>query len=103
MAIVVFEANPFGPDCRVEAADGERLVDLCDRAEAPVPFSCRSATCGTCRIEVWEGEELLEAPNVSEAALLAILGDPPGVRLACQAKLGRGEGVIRLRIAGEPI
>jgi ferredoxin len=103
MPTIFFEANLFGSDVRVEAAGGEALVDICDNAMAPVPFSCRSATCGTCRIEVVEGGDLLAPREEAEAELLAILGDPPTIRLACQAKVKPGDGTIHLRIAGDAI
>ena len=103
MPTLHFDGNLFGPDNRVEVTEGERLVDVCDRVQAPVPFSCRSATCGTCRVEVYEGVELLEPREGPEAELLGLLGDPPTYRLACQAKVGRAKGVIRLRIAGDEI
>ena len=103
MPTILFEGNLFGPNCRVEVAQPERLVDVCDRARAPVPFSCRSATCGTCRVEVVEGDDLLEPREGAEAELHALLGDPPSYRLACQAKVKRHDGVIRLRIAGDEI
>jgi 2Fe-2S ferredoxin len=103
MPTLLFEGNLFGPDCRVEVPEGGRLVDVCDRVQAPVPFSCRAATCGTCRIEVVEGAELLEPREGPEAELLALLGDPPSYRLACQAKLTRAEGLVHLRIAGDEI
>jgi ferredoxin len=101
MPTLFFEGNLFGPDCRVEVAEGARLVDVCDEARAPVPFSCRSATCGTCRVEIIEGADLLAPREGAEAELLALLADPPTYRLACQAKVGGGNGVIRLRIAGD--
>jgi ferredoxin len=103
MPTVVFEGNLFGPDCRVEVDDGARLVDICDQVRAPVPFSCRSATCGTCRVEVLEGAELLEPREGAEAELFELLGDPPTHRLACQAKIKRADGIVRLRIAGDEI
>jgi ferredoxin len=52
---------------------------------------------------VVEGAELLEPRQGAEAELLDLLGDPPSYRLACQAKLTRTEGLIRLRIAGDEI
>jgi ferredoxin len=103
MPTLHFDGNLFGPDRCVEVEQGGRLVDICDRAQAPVPFSCRSATCGTCRVEVYEGAELLEAREGSEAELLGLLGDPPTYRLACQARVGTAKGVIRLRIADDEI
>ena len=103
MPTLHFDGNLFGPDRRVDVAEGGRLVDICDGAEAPVPFSCRSATCGTCRVEVYQGDELLEPAEGPEAELLGLLGDPPTFRLACQARVRPGPGVIRLRIAGDEI
>jgi ferredoxin len=103
MPTLHFEGNLFGPDCQVDVAEGGRLVDVCDRVQAPVPFSCRAATCGTCRIEIVEGGELLEPREGAEAELLELLADPSNYRLACQAKIKRENGVIRLRIAGDEI
>jgi len=103
MPTLVFEGNVFGDDCRVEVPEGGPLVDVCDRAMAPVPFSCRSATCGTCRVEILEGIDLLEPPDGDEAELLALLGDPPRFRLACQAKLKHADGLVRLRIADDEL
>jgi ferredoxin len=103
MPTLFFEGNLFGEDLEVDVPDGGRLVDVCDESEAPVPFSCRGATCGTCRIEILAGAELFEPREPEEADLLEILGDPPHIRLACQAKLKKAAGRVRLRIADEEI
>src|SRR5882724_13324979 len=103
MPTIEFEGNFFGDDQTVDAPDGGAIVDICDESTAPVPFSCRSATCGTCRIEILEGSDLLEPREEAEADLHDILGDPENVRLACQAKLKKGPGVVRIRIADEEI
>jgi len=50
-------------------------------------------------VQVLEGAELLEPPNEAEAELLAILRGPPGSRLACQAEVRSGAGVLRIRPA----
>ena len=103
MPTVHFEANFFGDEVETEAPEGGALVDLCDSLAAPVPFSCRSATCGTCRVEVLAGLELFAAPREDEAALLRILGDGPHIRLACQAELLPGPGLVQLRIADDEL
>ena len=96
MATLVFTANRFGAEKRVEAPEGGDLVDICDHHFAPIPFSCRSASCGTCQVEVLEGEDLLEPQNAEERDLLPLLGGKG--RLACQARVKPGvEGVIRIR------
>jgi ferredoxin len=101
MVRVVFEATESGvASVEVDAAGGAQLVDLCDEGNAPVPFSCRSASCGTCRIDVLEGVELLEPPRDEELEVLDIFGDDPSRRrLACQARVRPGSGRIRVRPA----
>ncbi|WP_434043176.1 MULTISPECIES: 2Fe-2S iron-sulfur cluster-binding protein [Sorangium] len=96
MPTVVFEASALGPAVTAEAGAG-KLIDICDDARAPVAFSCRDARCATCRVEVVEGEQLLEPPTRGERDLLDRLGAPPRLRLACKAVLRAGPGLIRLR------
>jgi ferredoxin len=103
MPTIFFEGNLFGEERTVEVPEGGPLVDVCDETLAPVPFSCRSATCGTCRIEVLQGVELFEPRGPEEEELLDILGDPASVRLACQAKLKKTDGLVRLRIADDEL
>jgi ferredoxin len=95
--VVVFE-SPDRPAREVQAPRGGRLVDICDNESAPVPFSCRSASCGTCRVDILEGAELLEAPADDELEVLDIFGDDPTRRrLACQMCLRGGDGRLRIR------
>jgi ferredoxin len=97
MPVVVFEC-PDLPPLEVPAAAGARLLDLCDEKSAGVPFSCRSASCGTCRVDVLEGAALLEPPADEELDVLDIFGDDPTQRrLACQIRLRAGEGRLRVR------
>jgi ferredoxin len=97
--LVVFE-SPLGSPFEVSLPDGGPLVDLCDEVSAPVPFSCRSASCGTCRVDVLEGAELLEPPADEELDVLDAFGDDPRRRrLACQARLKSGPGRLRIRPA----
>lgn len=98
MPVVVFESPEGLPAVEVDAPEGGRLVDLCDEGGAAVPFSCRSASCGTCRIDLLEGAELLEPPDDDELELLELFGDDPSrCRLACQARLRAGAGRLRVR------
>lgn len=96
MPTIVFEADGAEP-LVVDEPDGGRLVDVCDDVSAPVPFSCRGASCATCVVRVLEGADLLDPPDVDEADMLAILGSPPEERLACAAVVGKRPGVLRLR------
>lgn len=96
MATLVFVANRFGAEKRVDVPEGGEVVDICDHYFAPIPFSCRSASCGTCQVEVLEGEDLLEPMNEEEAELIPLLGGKG--RLACQARVRPNvEGVIKLK------
>jgi ferredoxin len=97
--IVEFLANALGPAKTVEVSEAAELVDLCDEALAPIPFSCRSASCATCQIEVVDGAELLESPDDLERELLEILNAPANHRLACQVKVRPGKGTVRVRPA----
>lgn len=97
MPRVEFLESALGRAKTVEAPEGGSLVDLCDEHYAPIPFSCRSATCGTCHVIIVEGAELFEPPNDEEAELLRILRGPATSRLACQAVLKADSGVVRLR------
>jgi len=97
MPTVHFEGNELGPAVSAELAEGGRLLDLCDDARAPVAFSCRAASCATCRVEVLAGGDLLAPPSEEERDVLAIFDAPPGQRLACQAIVLSGPGRVRLR------
>jgi ferredoxin len=97
--LIIFE-SPESPPIEVDAPGGGPLVDICDEHGAPVPFSCRSASCGTCRLDVLEGEGLLEPPADDELDVLDIFGDDPRARrLACQARVRQGPGRLRVRPA----
>jgi ferredoxin len=101
VALVVFESLHESP-VEVDAPAGDRLVDLCDEHRAPVPFSCRSASCGTCRVEIAEGGDLLDPPDDDEVDLLHILGDDPARhRLACQVRVRAAAGRIVVRTPTE--
>jgi ferredoxin len=86
-------------DKTAEVPDGGDLLTICDDVLAPIAFSCRSASCGTCHIIVFEGAELLEKPNSDEEDLLDLLDGPANSRLACQAYVKPGPGLIRIRPA----
>ena len=105
MPVAVLFECPGEPLCAVEAEGRDRLVDLCDESPAQVPFSCRSASCGTCRVVIAEGMDLLEPPAEDELELIEILGeDPKTNRLACQARLlpnASGRVVVRVPVFDE--
>ena len=97
MPRIEFVASSAGGAKIVDEPEGGDLLDMCDEHLAPVPFSCRSASCATCEIEVLEGIEHFEPPNFEEEDLLGLLGNRKNHRIACQARLRPGEGVVRIR------
>jgi ferredoxin len=101
MPHLLIEGGPLGAAVEAHEPEGGRLLDICDDLAAPVPFSCRGASCGTCRVEVLEGAHLLSSPGDEECSVLELFGDPPGRRLACAAWVLRGEGRLRLRLVDD--
>ena len=98
MPTITFESTDGSIKKTVEAPNGGSLADLCDDHEAPIPFSCRSASCATCHIEVLEGESALLPPEDDELDVLeAIDAKAPRYRLACCAKMKAGPGTVRVR------
>lgn len=82
--------------------EGGRLLDACDETRAPVSFSCRSATCGTCLVRVEVGGELLEPPGREETELLGALSLARTHRLACKAVARAEPGTLILACEGPP-
>lgn len=101
---IEFEESSAGRGKIVDRPEGGDLLDICDDVLAPIPFSCRSASCATCEVKVLEGIEFFEPPNDDEADLLGILGKKDH-RIACQARIRSGAGFIRLRAVavGPPV
>lgn len=97
MPRIIVEANPAGGHKEVELPEGGPLLEAADERWLPIPFSCRSASCGTCQIEVLEGAELLEPAGEDEVDLLDVVGGPEGSRLACQVRVCAGGGVVRVK------
>ena len=87
-----------GQSVHLQVFCGESLLDACDGQDSPLPSCCRSAACGTCRVQVLEGAEHLSPPASDELDLLDVFdADPGDVRLACQARPITGGAVLRVR------
>lgn len=66
-----------------------------ETSQKPIPFGCRSGSCGVCVIEVLEGSKSLGEPDDDELDFLEDLGRPDGNhRLACQCRL-YGDATVR--------
>ena len=67
-----------------EIPDGAQIAEICEKSG--VPFSCNSGVCGTCQIEILEGQENLGELNQEEQDL----GMDRNHRLSCQCKIKCG-------------
>lgn len=79
--------------------EGASIKSCCE--EAGVPFACEEGICGTCIIEVMEGDKHLSAYNQAEEDFLGPkpenLKPGQGVeRLACQCKIS-SQGTVKFR------
>ncbi len=70
-----------------ELEDGGPIAEVCE--EAGVPFACTEGVCGTCVIEVIEGQENLSKPTQEEEDFLG--EGTCDERLACQCNIKGGE------------
>lgn len=71
----------------VDVEEGCAIIDMCQKHETSIFFSCRAATCGTCMIRVLAGAENLSPMEGIEKEFLTTMAAEPNVRLACQCKV----------------
>jgi len=76
-------------ESNIEVADGDPIRDACE--ELGVLFGCRSGLCGTCMIDIVEGEENLSGLTEEEVAM----DRDRKHRLACQTKIKEGTVTIK--------
>jgi len=100
MPTIIIHA-PNQPSRSIQISGSQRLLDACDEANAPIPFSCRGATCGTCLVQVLEGEEWLEPIDGHERRMLLECDGARDKRLACAVLVKAGKGVVVFRVCGK--
>jgi ferredoxin len=71
----------------MDVEPGTPLVDVADKTQASIPFSCRNGICGTCLIKIKSGMENLSPKEDKEKTTLELFGATPQNRLACQCKV----------------
>ncbi|MCH8068110.1 MAG: 2Fe-2S iron-sulfur cluster binding domain-containing protein [Candidatus Marinimicrobia bacterium] len=69
----------------VSVENGSEMRDACENLG--VKFSCRNGLCGTCMIDILEGEENLSPLTEAEK----LLKRDSKNRLACQCKIEKGK------------
>lgn len=75
-------------DKEIEVPENEKLREHLEKLG--VPFNCENGVCGTCYVEVVEGEENLTELTQQEKNL----GMDKKNRLGCQCKMKKGEAEI---------
>lgn len=98
----VFDSNSDHAETEVVTASESKLA-LLDQLEDlgfTLPFGCRSGTCGSCRVKVVEGLDLLRPSGPIEQDTLRNCRDEESVRLSCRAQVAlEAEGTLVLQIA----
>ncbi len=77
---IEFEDSTFPP---VKIPAGENLSEHLHACNSMILFGCRSGLCGTCLIEVVDGDLTPPSPDEREALDVYAPGNPRA-RLACQ-------------------
>lgn len=88
--------EPLG--ATISVADGQTLLDAALRAGIGLPYACNHGLCGTCKVDVLEGEVL---HNHASAFALMDLERDEGRCLACCATLD-SDAVIEADIDVDP-
>lgn len=80
----------------VDAETGANLKEIAQTEGASIPFGCEQGICGTCLINVVEGDGNLSDPTDQEKETLEAMGAELGQRLACQCQV---EGDVTIESA----
>ena len=80
--------------------EGSELSKVLDAKNSPLLFGCRTGICGTCLVEVLEGDEKSRESSGDEKELLEILCDDQSksYRLACQMTCNQN---LKLKVLGK--
>ncbi len=76
----------------------ESLLEWSEAKSDAIAYGCRNGSCGTCMVEVVEGEDLLEAKTPQEEDTLSRIAKSPQSRLACRARIVSGaDGLVSVK------
>lgn len=88
--------GPDGAEQSTKCDVGATLLSASGRLKRPITSGCAEGTCGTCRVEVIEGGELLAEQTGRERATLKENGYPTSYRLSCRTEMPN-PGVVKIR------
>ncbi len=84
-------------DRRIPVHRGTTILEASRIAGIPHAAVCGGrGRCSTCRVRIWDGLEELPEPGEAEKAVLARIGAPVNMRLACQTRPVAGVSVAPL-------
>lgn len=78
-----------------EVEEGANLLLEATLRSVSVPFYCTTGRCGTCRVQVMEGQDHLSACSELEIYRLGDEETASGIRLACQVYIF---GDVKVRV-----
>jgi ferredoxin len=82
----------------VNVKPGKTIQDIVEASGSALPFGCRDGECGTCIVYIETGMEYLSEMNEKEKAVMKMLNEnSPKARLACQMKIAKPNGLVRIR------
>lgn len=79
-----------------EVPIGTSYLEFCRAHNVPQDFGCTVGSCGTCRLEILEGAENVNASTEDERETVEMCTDVEGARLGCQLVV---QGDITVRAA----
>jgi ferredoxin len=95
---------PSGESYVAEAKEGDSLVLTSGRGAYPISTGCSDGTCGTCRVEILEGEDSLTSAGEHEQQTKSDNDIPDELRLGCQAAImSAGVSVKIINVLGEEL
>lgn len=81
-----------------EIEEDVALSKQLDSSNSPILFGCRTGICGTCLLNVEEGEENCNEKTEDEEEFLEIVTDDKSARLGCLVKC---HGNIKVKYVGK--
>ncbi len=84
-----------GMEQSVQGSATDTLVYISGNMAKPIGTGCSDASCGTCRVEVLDGEDNLSAQETRERAVLKENGFDEELRLGCCVQLLENSAKVR--------
>ncbi|MFZ5475483.1 MAG: 2Fe-2S iron-sulfur cluster-binding protein [Myxococcota bacterium] len=93
--ISVTVVGPDGSENTATTWAGASILSASGALRRPIASGCADSTCGTCHVDVLEGEENLVEQSARERATLKDAGHPATQRLACRAEVVKGSVKVK--------